>query len=350
MSTVEIEIGGRLFSGWKSVRIDTDIESLSSSFSVGARDKDGLLSSIVAGTECKVYIVDKTKKLVLDGHVVQRERSLTSSAHDVSISGNDKLADLVDCSAIKSNRVWIKKKFTAIIKAIASEFSIDVNTTAVASDPIIDKYVLQTGESAFDTIERLCRTQGVLPISSFDGKLILSYAATAAERCVENLVVGQNILDIKETSDWNERFSQYICISQNAGNGKKWDAAILQCKAVSSDASVTRYRPKLFTAENRSDNAMLVKRANWEAQVRAGRSTTYSLSVRGWFQKIAGIPSSTLWEKNKRVNLKVDAWDIDEELLVTSVSYSLDNNGEITALTLRHPDTYLKDPTASISI
>ena len=346
-----MEINGELFTGWKTVRIDTDIESLSSSFSVSARDKDNLLSGINAGTACKIYIVSNNiKTLVLDGFVSNRERSFSSSDHTVSISGNDKLIDLVDCSVIIGNRAWVKKKLSAIIKSVAEPFSVDVDSTILLDDPIIDKYVLQPGESAFDRIERLCRAHGILPIASFDGKLILTFAANSFTRTVENLSLGRNILSIRETSDWADRFSTYTCVSQQVGNGKKWDASMLQGKATATDQSVTRYRPKLFIAENRSDNSSLIKRVNWEAQVRAGRSTTYSVTVRGWYQRIAGVFTNNLWEKNKRVSLNVDAWNIDTDLLITSVAYSLDASGELTFLTLRHPDTYLKDPTASIKI
>ena len=346
-----MEINGELFTGWKTVRIDTDIESLSSSFSVSARDKDDLLSHVNAGTACKIYIVNNSAKtLVIDGFVSNRERSFSNSDHTISISGNDRLIDLVDCSVVISNRVWVKKKLSAIIKSIAESFDIDVDTTVLLEDPVIDKYVLQPGESAFDTIERLCRAYGILPIASLDGKLILTFAANPLTRTVENLLLGRNVLSVRETSDWAERFSTYTCISQQAGNGKKWDASMLQGKATSTDQSVTRYRPKLFIAENRSDNSSLAKRANWEAQVRAGRSTTYSVTVRGWYQRIADAFTNNLWEKNKRVNLNIDDWNIDIDLLITSVSYSLDTSGELTFLTLRHPDTYLKDPTASIKI
>ena len=111
-----------------------------------------MLSGINAGTACKIYIVsNKIKTLVLDGFVSNRERSFSSDDHTVSISGNDKLIDLVDCSIITGNRVWVKKKLSAIIKSVAEPFSVEVDTTILLDDPLIDKYVLQPGESAFDT-------------------------------------------------------------------------------------------------------------------------------------------------------------------------------------------------------
>lgn len=351
-STFQLLIDDQEFTGWQAVSFETDMEALVSTFSIQARDQYGTLSAIDAGTACELYIErDNTQILVLTGYVTSRDRELSSGAHTVTINGSSNLVDLVDCSVVQANRSWVKKKFSAIVEAIASPFGIDVDKSDLTSDPVIDRMTLQSSEDAFSAIERLCRSQAVLPLSTFDGKLKLGYAASVTDRSPVDIAEGSNLKAIRETSDWTERFSDYIGLSQVSAKGKQWSSANLQGKAVANDPTITRYRPKLFVTENSLSQTEIPKRVAWEAQVRAGRSTTYVITVDGWFHKISSTEvAGSIWENNKRVQLTVPTLDIDADLLISSVTYSLDNSGEITNLTLRHPDTYKADPSAEVKL
>lgn len=348
-STLAIEINGEKFTGWKRSAFDFDIESLSSSFSLFARDKKGILNDLESGTAIKAYIENgRQRVLIMNGFITSRERELSENNVAVTITGSDKLIDVVECSTFRKSQTWIKKRFTEIVTDLITPFNVTLDKTDLTDDPIIDKLTIQSGETAFDTIERLCRSQAVLPISTFDGVLKLTYAGT--DRADIDLILGENIKSVREATDWTERFSDYICLAQTPGSGKRWTKAMVQGRAEAFDRGVTRYRPKVFIAESKTKATTLKQRVNWEAQVRSGRATDYSVVLSGWFQKDAIGNLLSLWEKNKLVTLVVDEYNVDRDFLITSVSMTLDESGEITVLSLRHPDTYKPDPTEEVDL
>ena len=356
-STIALQIGAQRFEGWESVSMVFDMESLVSTFSFGLYDPDRLLSvdadDFPAGQACKITITNQLRpspEIVIDGFIVRRRRSLSKSSNSLTVEGADKLVDLADCSATHTSRTWIRKSFSGIVRDLATPFGVTVNSSALQGDPLIDKFTLQSGESAFDAIERLCRSQAVLPLSDFAGNLVLGYAATAAERAAVDLELGVNLLLLDEDVDWSERYSDYTVLGQSAGNGNRWTAEMLQSSATARDTGISRYRPKIIISENRATKEIMIKRVRWEAQVRSGRSTEYTATVRGWYQTNALGTPVALWQKNQRVTLKCQEWGVNQDMLITKVSLSLDDSGEITRLSLKHPDVFKAQPGATVDL
>ena len=369
-STIALQIGAQRFEGWESVSMEFDMESLVSTFSLGLYDPDRLLSvdadDFPAGQACKISITNKTipisyisqggtgfqtSETVIDGFIVRRRRALSRSSNVLTVEGADKLVDLVDCSAEHTSRTWMKKPFSGIVRDLVAPFDITVNSLALQGDPLIDKFTLQSGETVFDAIERLCRSQAVLPLSDFKGNVVLSYAATKAEPAAAWLMLGVNLLSLEENVDWSERYSKYTVLGQSAGDGKKWTTEMLQSSATARDTGITRYRPKIIISENRATNEIMIKRVRWEAQVKSGRSTEYTATVRGWYKtNLSGQPDS-LWQKNEKLILRCTPWGIySQELLITKVVFSLDDSGELTQLTLKHPDVFKAQPGAVVDL
>lgn len=361
-STINLELGANRFTGWKYVEAAYDMEALTPTISFGLFDKESALipgitqgstgSPFQTGLDCQVSIENpavSASTKILDGFVITTRRSIDGNSHSLEIVAADKTVDLLDCSAIHPSRVWTKKPFSLIVRDLTTPFGITVDSSQLKADTLIDKFVLQAGESPFDAIERLCRSEAVLPLSDFTGTLTLGYSATRAERAVEALEVGKNVLGAHQTVDWSGRFSEYTVIGQGAGAGKKWTREMLQAAATSRDTGVTRHRPKLLIAENKINNKVALERVKWESQIRSGRATEYSVVVHGWYQKVHGLPVRP-WVKNERTSFKCDDWGVDEELLITAVTYSLDQSGERTALTLKHPDIFSPQPGLEVDL
>ena len=353
-SSIRLSLTGTFFSGWERVSLDFDMEALNSAFSLDLFDKEGAVTSgFKTGLDCDIYITNTdygVDQKVIPGFITNTTRAIADTTNTMTVSGSDRLVDIVDCAALYEQKTWLNKRFSSIITDLLKPFSLKVDIRELRDDPIIKKFTLQSGETAFSSIERLCRSQAVLPLSTFDGDLLLTYAADMAKRALVDLELGVNIKRLTETADWTERFSEYIGVGQYPGGGKKWTKQMLQGKSVAEDVGVTRYRPMLFVAEGKAERASLDKRVRWEAQIRSGRATEYSVEVDGWFQKDPFGRPLKLWEKNERVNLKADYWDIDKDLLITKVAMSLNENGEMTTLTLKHPDIFKPDPTEKVDL
>lgn len=340
-----MEIGGYNLEGWKSVAVSRSMESLSASFSFELTDKTGSASrAIQTGLEASLWMTDGIfRDRIVRGFIDSVSRSTSGTDNQMTVSGRDITGDLVDAAVLRKSSTWQAAKFSKIIKDICDPFSIEVDAVDLLSDPKIEKFTVQPGESAFQAIERLCRSQAVTPLTDKEGRLVLTYSGLTST--IDSLVLGKNVLSLTESVDWNDRFSRYIGKGQAGNGGKAWQKQNTQIAAEATDPEVTRYRPFLFLAESKTSLSMIRARVNWEAQVRAGRSKSYTATVRDWTQT-GGIP----WGINRRVSLRAASWGVDTELLITGLTFTLDDSGRRTDLTLNSVDTYRADPLERVEL
>jgi prophage tail gpP-like protein len=353
-SNIELLINDEAFTGWERVSMSFGVEALVDTFTVDVYDpKNTLSKKFKAGLKAEIYIANKPtgqRIRVLSGFIVGRNRSSGGGGTRLTLTGASRLVDLVECSAIRKSQTWANAVFSSIVQDIALPFLIDVDITQLKTNDVIKKFTLQSGEEAFSAIERLCRSQAVLPLSTFGGNLLLGYAAGDDDRAEVDLIHGYNIKNLSESESWKDRYSVYQGRAQFPGAGKAWSKELLQVSAESNDVGIDRYRPKLFVSESKADNKTLQTRVNWEAQVRSGRATTHTVEVSGWFQKNTKGIALKMWEPNERINLISEPWGLNLDRLITKVVLALDGGGERTSLTLRHPDTFKSDPLEKVDL
>lgn len=317
-------VNGKTFSGWKGMRVTRGIEQMAGGFELDVTDRwqvGGEIRDwpIRAGDACRVELDGNT---AISGYVDAIEISLDDSSHSVRISGRDRTADLVDCSAVHAGQ-WRNRALSAIARELASPFGIGVSVLANGQ---LDSFALQEGETVFEALDRAARQIGVLVTSDPAGNLVLTRAGSA--RVPVDLAQGVNILSASSTFRVDERFSQITVKGQGRGEGGG------QGQAKVSDADIPRYRPLVVIAEEQGANAALSQRAAWEKSVRAGRGSRATVAVQGWSH------AGGLWLPNNLVRVDAPAVRARGQLLIVSCSYSLDGNGSRTELSLADPRAF----------
>lgn len=352
-SIVKIELNDKLFSNWKSFSAEFDMEEISSSFSLEIFDKDFLLyEEFKVGLNCTIFVSDSINGeliKIIEGYITRLNLNISGDNTSFSIEGSDSLIDLVECSVKHENKAWANSKFTSILSDLLGPFNIELDRSQLTEDKIIPRFTLQSGESVFSAIERLCRNQAILPLSTFDSKLLLTNSDFTFFMPL-SLEMGKNILSFTESVDYSDRFSDYTGLGQYSGNGKKWTKSNLSGKATAQDLDMPRYRPFVVIAETKIERQTLSKRINWESQVRAGRSKEYQITVTDWFQRDENGNSLALWEKNKLVRLRVADLNIDSDLLITKVTFLQSESGTFTELTLKDPIIFMQNPSEQTSL
>ena len=103
------------------------------------------------------------------------------------------------------------------------------------------------------------------------------------------------------------------------------------------DPIITRHRPLIVLAESHSKNITLRDRAEWERNVRRGRSARGSITVQGWRH-----PGGELWLPNTLVSVTSPMlWLDNAEMLIVGCTYSLDEQGgTLTELAIARPDSF----------
>lgn len=330
MPDVRLTVEGVSYGGWKSLSVSRGIEQIAGSFEIGVSERwpdIQVLRKIAPGDKCTLAM-DGT--VVITGYVDEVSMDYSGSAHEVQVTGRDATSDLVDCSAIYKTGKWTNRKMEQIAGDLCAPFGI---TVSVETDTgaAVSAWQIQEGESVFECLERLSRDRGVLLVA--DGKGGMAITRASKTRVATNLVRGENILAASGSLSFLERFSQYIVKGSSTGNDFTFGDAV-RLKAVTSDAVITRYRPLLLVAEDVGTAATLKRRAEWERNVRAGRSIDIGYTVQGWSH------ASGLWQPNRLVHVKDDWMRLDDDLLIKRVAHKLDDGGTTTELRVTMPQAF----------
>ncbi len=334
---VWLEVGERAYGGWKSVSVEGSIETIAGGFSIGMADpKDSRIKvpaevvtwPVVPGDACRVLIGDDP---VIVGWIDDAEPELSPDNHNLTVTGRDRTADLVDCSAVHSPDEW-NLHLEEVSRILCRDFGIEVSVRDISTGAAFKPFKLQPDETAFAAIERMCRMRAVLPMSDGVGGLVLTRAGSATTG--SPIIEGKNLLWAKAHYSQKDRFSQYIVKGQTLDTGQGSEAAAT-VKATARDGGVKRYRPLVVLAEDLAEGTSPQERAQWEASVRAGRATRVSVKVQGWRQE-----DGKLWPLNGLVPVQIPTLGIEATLLIVSRRVVLDENGSTTELELARADAY----------
>jgi prophage tail gpP-like protein len=251
---------------------------------------------------------------------------------------------------------------------------------------------VQQGETNFALVERLSRLQELLVTDDADGNLVLTRAGTG--RATTELRHGKNILSASADLDDSKRFSEIHVKAQRPGNDNKShdDApttvdddeepppdfyrhtaarlagianpgarhrafaelrrdprsghtrrgnpkSLTEIHGAIGDPEITRYRPLVIVAEAQADDAIAEKRADWEIRRRKAEATKATIVVNGWRQQDGG----GLWETNQMVSVKAPWLELERDLIIGEITYTYDDGGEKTSLSLTLPDAFLPE-------
>lgn len=339
MPDFRVVVNGQSYGGWKEASVTRTIEALAGSFEVLVSEKwpgEPTRREINPGDACTITLDGET---VLSGYVDEVNGQYAGGAeggdgaHTVAISGRDKTGDLVDCSHVGPPNEWQGQRIDAIARAICAPFGVTV-TVASGTDigaPLARKFAIAAGETAYEAIERMCRTRAVLAVSDGRGGLVLTRAGTA--KASTALVLGENILAGSGLSSLTERFSQVTVKGQRAGDDSLFGAEASGPSGLARDPIVQRYRPLIVVAESQADIATCRDRARWETNVRAGRGRRATYRVQGWSH------AGGLWRPNELVDVRDPLLGNATEMLIVTVRHSI-AQGSSTEIELVRPEAY----------
>ena len=337
MHDVRLKVSGRDYGGWKSVRISRGIEQIAGGFEVSVseiwptQDPARDLVKIKPGDACALEVDGTT---VITGFVDEVRISHDATSHQVSIAGRDATGDLVDCSAILAGGTQFNNQtMENIAKALCKPFGIEVRAETDTGDRL-SSFGINHAETVFSCLQRLAADRGVLLISDGAGSLVITRAGT--ERAAP-LVLGKNILSAEASLSFRDRYSLYIVMAQGMGT----DDGALPASWVSPKQTVvdetmaeSRSRPLVVTHDSYTEGAVpLERRAQWEANVRAGRSMDVRVRVQGWTQG----GNAGLWQPNQISHVIDEDLRLDNDMLIKGVEFALDERGSITELALTDP-------------
>ncbi|MEL7784053.1 phage baseplate assembly protein [Citromicrobium bathyomarinum] len=330
---VTLQVAGMAYSGWTSLDILRSIDQMAGVFRLrlAAKERTGAEDwRLEEGAACRVMLAGEP---LITGYIDSVTRFLTSEERGIDITGRDRTADLVDCSAIHRPGSWANRRLEQIAAELVAPFGIPIDIAGETGAPF-KRFALQQGETVFAAIERMCRYRGLVAWSTGDGRLQIGNPDDGS--VIATLTEGENVLGASASRDYSDRFSDYIVKGQASGDDSRSGAAVAQVQGEAGDPAVTRNRPLLLVGEEQSDRASLVKRARWEAAVRAGRSQPAEVTVPGWLD-----PDGRPYRPGARARCAIPSIALSGDLLIERVALLRDaESGTVTIFGLVPPEAW----------
>lgn len=232
MADVELFLNGKICTGWTSVNITRSLEAMSGSFDLGIalRPEDDI-SVLAAGAKMQLKLNGQP---VITGYVDALKQRIAGDNKEISISGRDKTADLIDCAALHTSGHFKNQTLQQIAETLCQPFGIGViwQATEPKSSDKIAVWQIEPGETVFDTLSKLARHKGVMLTSDVEGNLVFT---DPSKTVAGELTLGQNLLELELNDDWSNRFSLYRVIGDAEQGGEKGNSSQSSSSAVADE-------------------------------------------------------------------------------------------------------------------
>ncbi len=301
---IVVEIDGKQHKSWKSYDIDSDflIAADAFRFDIGTPSTDTVIPNFT-GKEVKVMI---NEQLVITGIVDTTQHSINKTNRTFHLTGRDKAAILVDCSAPITN----VKGLTVLdaVKKIVAPLGIKNVELKAENNPTLDKVDIDIGETAWNAVKRCANSAGLHTWFDPKGVLIVGGAdystPPVATLCCMKNGERNNFSSANLVFDVSQRFSEIIFLAQR--HGRSGDDNKNDLKWVYKDESMKTYKPKTVVVPDVEDLTSLKK---WAKKYIAD-------SILEGFTLTVTIPDhktqdGTLWQPGQRVHIICEEYDID---------------------------------------
>lgn len=330
---LEVVVDGARYAGWQQVSLSRSIDAAAGSFTLQVAERRGF--PIRRGASIGLQFGGRP---VLEAFVDAVQINWSATAHSILLTGRERTADLIDCSAPTVPSEYLGAKFGQVVGGLAGSFGVPVDVQEGA-DSVFGRFAIQPGETAWSAIDRACRLRGVLASGTGLGGLRVALPGT--DRAAVALVWGRNILEASYAADDTDRHREYIVQGQQPGNDLLLPEQSAGAEGRAFDLAARAGRRLLIMAETGASDALATQRAEWEAAVRAARSVELRIRLRGWLQ----LPDGDPWEPGLLVPVRIPPLEIDGDLIIRSVDLSYGpGQGYQTTLTLTRPDAYRRSP------
>lgn len=329
--TLSLTIEGEVYEGWTDASVTRSLEEFCPTFSLTYVDRwlVGGGWPILQGQECQLRY---KRDVLITGYLNSVRWDIRGDQHSVSADGRAKTQDLVDCSATHSSGQWRNRTLTQIATELCSPFGLSVDYGAGADSDKFKHFALEEGESVFDTLDRMCKLRGILPVTTVDGNVSL----IRTEQNDREITIDMSTVITRqlETDDQN-RYSEYRLRAQAPGDEEHGGAAVTAQSAAAADEGVRRFRPLVIVGHSPGHRRELEAQAKYERNIRAGQSAQLYYTIPG-FQAPDGKP----WEPGMRCIVRDRQLLTNRTLIVSTVEHAASASAETTRLKLVKPEAF----------
>lgn len=331
---VELLIAGKAHGDWSSYEIDSDLLTPADAWHVSLGMSGGEMPPDVAtGALVEVRVGGDT---VLTGRIDDINHPVSKTSHTFSMSGRDRAADLVDCSA----PIFVAKLLglKEIAAKILSEFGIKARIDAEATRTR-EKVNVEPGDSAWAALAHAAEANGLWPWFEPDGTLVIGgpdYSTPVmATLVLRKSGKGNNVISLGKQESMHGRYSEVTVLGQTHGTDTEPGKHAL--RATEKDTGVSWHRPKIVTDSEADSTAVCRDRARKLIADSRLNGLTLSAMVQGH-----RTSDGLLWQPGQRIRVISEPHKIDDVFFLMARKFSRNRgDGTRTALTLKEDGMWI---------
>lgn len=309
---IVLTVDGKRFDGWLSAEVEKSLDQFAHRFSLSYLDRwNGDPWQIRAGSACTVSW-DQT--LLVTGHVNRARFRASENEWMLSADGRSLGGDLCDASAVHATGSWSAKSMKQIADDLLKPYG--KTATVRGDDEPFARFALEDGETVFAAIDRMAKVRALLPLQTADGNVTIGRVGTGSVAKLDMTYVITSQL----AEDDSDRHSEYLVRGIGADGAK----------AVARDGAVKRYRPLVVIGDAPSNTARAMVRAEWERNIRAGRSERVMYTLRG----------AHLHEPGQLMQITDPVLGVDERMILVRTVLRSSERELVTEYELGRPEAY----------
>jgi len=342
--SVRLSIGGLAHEEWDGWSVESDLLTASDGFELELYTKDAVrLPKVLAeGAPCTLTL---GKDRVLTGQVDEFEHDISRQGIAMRITGRDRAAALVDCSApFVSMR---EASLAEIIDQVVKPLGIDQVEIRAANAKTRRRIQIEPGQSAWEALLLVAEANGLWPWVEPDGRLIVGgpdyNAAPVGTLVLREDGVGNNVQRMSVRRSIANRYSQITVLGQHGQyDNDGLDSKRAHLRSVIQDETLARrgiFRPKVII-DSASENQDM---ATTRARKLLADSRLEGFEIRAVVMGYRA-DSGVVWSPGQRVVVRSEPHGLDATYFLMSRTLRLTRGeGAITELRLREDKMWVLD-------
>lgn len=314
---ITVLVNNKKYNAFQTMILTAGFNELCRSFTMTTFED--LSSEIKIQDKIEIFIDDDK---FLTGYIEGFASEIDGNSSSLSFEGRSLTADLVDCNPEIDGSYFKNKNYKEVVFNIISKFNIKLKTSI---DTGVIKYTaINQGETCLDYLRRITAKYEYILTTNENGDLVIENKSTGTLRGMLHWETSR-IIRATRSSNYANRFSKYICKSQEAKNTSQ---------GIFEDVGVNRYRPKVIIEEGAGTSP--TERARNEALRSTGEAIKVSIKYKGHRLET----TNELFEAGKEIYVFYPKLRIDQKMLIENVSFSQNQTEGVTT------DINLVDPRA----
>jgi len=309
---VRLLIGGQYHEDWETYDVDSDLLIPADAWHVTMGLRQGDLPA--SGSEGAAVEVRVGTERVMTGRIDEICDRVSKHEHTLMLSGRDKAADLVDCSA----PIFTKRQATLgeIMAALTKPFGITGHRIDADSTRVLEKVTVEPGDTAWDALAHAAEANGLWPWFEPDGTLVIG-GPDYSQPEVATLILrrdgrGNNVESLERRRSIAERYSELTVLGQTHGTTHEEGKHAIGAKMTDNDMAAIAYRPKVVVDHECDNGGVAVDRARKLISDARLRGFSLTARVKGHAIVAPGQPADgKLWAPGQRVHVISEPHQID---------------------------------------